>query len=124
MNSVNTLLSVLQNGYRFKKSFICLNYCKYYFNFFKLLYRLGYIRSFFYDSKKIYVLLKYKHKIPAIQKVKQISKSGNRCYYPVEKIPKFKNSFGIYILSTSRGLLSDNEARLLNVGGEVVCKIH
>ena len=70
------------------------------------------------------VTLKYpdaKHTV--IIDIKRVSKPGRRVYVSADKIPKVLNGFGISILSTSRGIMTDQEARESNVGGEVLCKV-
>ena len=60
---------------------------------------------------------------PAIRDLKRVSKPGLRKYAPADKLPRVINGLGIAILSTSRGVLSDKEARTLNIGGEVLCYV-
>jgi small subunit ribosomal protein S8 len=60
---------------------------------------------------------------PVIEGLKRISKPGCRVYSPSDKIPKVLNGYGINILSTSKGVITDKQARDMNVGGEVLCSI-
>ncbi|SEH11887.1 30S ribosomal protein S8 [Thermoleophilum album] len=60
---------------------------------------------------------------PAISGLERVSKPGRRQYVSVERIPKVRGGTGIAIVSTSRGVLSDHEARRLGVGGELVAKV-
>lgn|SRR3990172_9856474 len=71
----------------------------------------------------IVVILSYENKWPKITGVKRISKPGRRLYTPVGRIPATLNGYGITILSTSKGLLTDKQARQQNVGGEILCQI-
>ena len=75
-----------------------------------------------YD-KEVVIFLKYLDEKPVIKEIKRISKPGRRMYKGISNLPKAYNGLGIYILSTSKGILSDREARLINVGGEILCKI-
>ena len=59
-----------------------------------------------------------------ITEIKRLSKPGRRVYSPVHAIPKFYGGLGIIILSTSHGVLSDEEARAKNVGGELLCRVY
>jgi len=59
----------------------------------------------------------------AITGIKRISKPGQRCYVGAADLPKVRNGFGVAILSTSKGLMTDRKARELGVGGEVLCEI-
>ena len=78
------------------------------------------------DSGKknnISVDLKYNHGIPVIKEITRISKPGRRVYTRADSIPKIQNGLGIAIMSTSKGIMTDNEARNENLGGEILCKV-
>lgn len=72
-------------------------------------------------SFKIY--LKYENKRPAITGVRRVSKPGLRVYSTRTNIPRVLNGLGTAVVSTSKGVMTDREARKLNVGGEVICYI-
>lgn len=96
----------------------------------KLLYDKGYILSYkFEDDDKqgiIKIALKYhpETKAPAIRSIERASKPGLRKYVNTNEIPRVLNGLGIAVLSTSKGVITDKEARTLNVGGEVLCYVH
>jgi small subunit ribosomal protein S8 len=96
----------------------------------KVLMDKGYIRNFkFEDDDKqgiIKIALKYnaQTKQPAITHLKRISKPGLRKYTSSENLPRVLNGLGIAILSTSKGVITDKEARREHVGGEVLCHIY
>ena len=69
------------------------------------------------------VNLKYSNGSPVIKKINRISKPGRRIYAKASSIPKIQNGLGVAIVSTSKGIMSDNEARNQNVGGEIICKV-
>ncbi len=77
------------------------------------------------DDKQniIRVVLKYRNGVAALSGLKRISKPGLRIYKDSEELPRVLNGLGIAVISTSKGLLSDKEARSLSIGGEVVCHI-
>ena len=77
------------------------------------------------DDKKIKFLvdLKYNSGSPIINNIERISKPGRRFYSSAQSIPKIKNGFGIAIVSTPKGVMTDTEARKAKVGGEVICKV-
>jgi len=78
------------------------------------------------DNKQglLRVYLKYdKENVPAIEGLKRISKPGRRIYVKREEIPRVMGGYGIAVLSTSRGILTGNEAREQGVGGELLCQI-
>ena len=87
----------------------------------------GYIRGFSEVEKdghrNIEIELKYYDGSPVIQEIKRISKPGRRVYSSVGDIPLVRNGLGISILSTSKGVMSDNVARDQNVGGEIICRV-
>jgi small subunit ribosomal protein S8 len=96
----------------------------------KILYDKGYILSYkFVDDNKqgiIKIALKYhpKSKISAIKKIERISKPGLRKYANADSLPRVLNGMGIAILSTSKGVITDKEARNMHVGGEVLCYVY
>ena len=95
----------------------------------KILYEKGYILSYKFEDadvkKTIKIALKYhpETKVSAIRSLERISKPGLRKYTNAGDLPRVLNGLGIAIISTSRGVISDKEARKLNVGGEVLCYI-
>ncbi len=95
----------------------------------KVLKRTGYISGF--DVKKdankkdvLKIYLKYTDtKQRVIQDLQRVSRPGRRIYVSSKKIPKVYNGFGVAIVSTPRGIMTDKEARQQNVGGEIVCNV-
>ena len=67
--------------------------------------------------------LKYNKGSPVIQEIKRVSKPGRRIYAKADSIEKIQNGLGIAIVSTSIGIMSDNDARNKNVGGEIICRV-
>jgi len=96
----------------------------------KILKEKGYILDYKFeeDTKQgiIKIALKYHPvtKAPAIRNLTRISKPGLRKYAGVDSMPRVLNGLGIAILSTSKGLMTDKEARKENVGGEVLCYVY
>lgn len=94
----------------------------------QVLEREGYIRGVRVEDngnnkKDLVIELKYYEGEPVIKEIKRISKSGRRSYSAMQDIKKVRNGLGISILSTSKGVVSDFEARQQNVGGEVLCSV-
>ena len=75
------------------------------------------------NKKSLLVNLKYYNGMPVIKEIKRISKPGRRIYTKAESIPKIKSGLGIAIVSTSMGIMSDNDARSKNIGGEIICRV-
>ena len=94
----------------------------------KILKDKGYILNYKFeeDNKQgiIKIALKYNGSKPAFKKIERISKPGLRKYANKETMPRVLNGLGIAILSTSRGVITDKEAKNLNVGGEVLCYVY
>ena len=88
----------------------------------------GYISDYkFLTDKKnrgsLLVDLKYSNGLPVIKEISRVSKPGRRIYTRAGSIPKIKNGLGIVIVSTSMGIMSDNDARSKNIGGEIICRV-
>jgi small subunit ribosomal protein S8 len=97
-------------------------------NVLEALQREGYIRGYTEvqhgtSQGELEIELKYHEDAPAIRKIERVSKPGRRVYSGIAELGKVFNGLGVSILSTPRGVLSDNEARAANVGGEVLCRI-
>ena len=67
--------------------------------------------------------LKYYNGLPVIKEIKRISKPGRRIYARADSIPRIKNGLGLAIISTSKGIMTDNDARNQNIGGEIICRV-
>lgn len=90
----------------------------------KILEKEGFINKVEEKGKKIKrmieITLKYDNKIPAISGLRRISKPGQRIYSEVKKIKKVKGGYGISIISTPKGLMTNKEARKKKIGGEII----
>ena len=75
------------------------------------------------NNKSLIVDLKYHNGIPVIKNIARVSKPGRRVYAKANSIPKIQNGLGIAIVSTSMGIMSDNDARSKKIGGEVICRV-
>ncbi len=73
--------------------------------------------------KELELELSYKGKQPAVTNVKRLSKPGRRVYAEVENIPVTLGGYGVTIVSTSQGVMSDTDAKKKNIGGEVLCQV-
>jgi len=67
--------------------------------------------------------LKYNNGSPVIKEIKRVSKPGRRIYARANSIPKIQNGLGLAIVSTSKGIMTDDEARSQKVGGEIICRV-
>ena len=95
----------------------------------KILFEKGYILNYKFEENEtqgsIKIALKYHPitKMPAITSLHRVSSPGLRKYVGSTELPRVMNGLGIAILSTSKGVITDKEAKALNVGGEVICYI-
>ena len=94
----------------------------------EVLKREGFILNYALDQTdekktKFSIELKYNLGLPVIKNIERISKPGRRFYSSAQSIPKIKNGLGIAIISTSKGVMTDIEARKAKVGGEIICKV-
>lgn len=94
----------------------------------EVLFDKGYILNYKFDDTAgpqgtIKIALKYHPttKLSAIKELKRVSKPGLRQYRSAEELPRVLNGLGVAIVSTSNGVMTDKEARVQNVGGEVLC---
>jgi small subunit ribosomal protein S8 len=90
--------------------------------------REGYIRGFSSEElrpgiSQLRIELKYNDGQPVIKEITRVSKPGRRVYSKIKELPRYYAGLGVSILSTPRGVMSDNEARAANVGGEVLCRV-
>jgi len=122
------MLTRIRNGQHARKTVVSSPASQFRSNVLEVLKREGYIRN--YSSvdvrpgiKELQIELKYHEGEPVISEIKRVSRPGRRVYYGIRDLPRVYNGLGIAILSTPRGVLSDNEARTANVGGEVLCHV-
>ena len=75
------------------------------------------------NKNSLVVDLKYYNGLPVIKEIKRISRPGRRVYAKADSIPKIQNGVGLAIVSTSMGIMSDSDARMKKVGGEIICRV-
>ena len=122
------MLTRIRNGQNARKNVVSSPSSRFRTNVLEVLKREGYIRN--YSSvdvrpgiKELQIELKYHEGEPVISEIQRVSRPGRRVYYGIRDLPRVYNGLGIAILSTPRGVLSDNEARTAKVGGEVLCHV-
>lgn len=124
---ISELLTKIRNAIKAHKSFVIVETTKMRTAILNLLHKEGYIREFIInkiENNKSETLIKLKYnkktKESVIHGLRQISKPGLRVYEQSINLPKVMNGLGIAVISTSSGIISDKEARLKNIGGEVI----
>jgi small subunit ribosomal protein S8 len=122
------MLTRIRNAQRASHELVNIPSSKLKINVAKVLKSEGYIKNFRIISdgqhRFIRIFLKYdKEGVAIIEGIKRVSKPGCRVYAGNDEIPKVLNGYGINILSTSKGLMTDNEARKTGIGGEILCAV-
>ena len=122
------MLTRIRNGQNAKKAVVESPASNLRSNVLEVLKREGYIRGYSQEEvrpgiSKLKIELKYHEGEPVIREIARVSTPGRRVYSKIADLPRFYNGLGIQILSTPRGVMSDNEARAANVGGEVLCRV-
>ena len=125
---LSDLFSRIRNAQMRNKSIVSSPVSKLRENILEVLKKEGYIRGYSVTKhssgrEELDIELKYDNKGPVISNITRISKPGRRVYSGAERIPFIHNGLGISIISTSKGVMSDNEARQQKVGGEIICKV-
>ena len=127
-DSLSDMLARIKNAHRANKSFTSCFCSKLNSNVLSVLKEEGYIRNF--ENVKvreginnIKIELKYYNGTPVIKKIKRISKPGIRVYSKIKELNKPYGGLGIFIISTPKGVMSDQQARANNVGGEILCEV-
>lgn len=121
------MLTRIRNASRVNKKEVAIPFSKVKLAIAEILAREGYVIKA--ESTKstppfITVTLKYSDRQPAIQSLARVSTPGHRCYVKKEQIKKVLNGFGVAILSTPQGIMTDKEAKAANVGGELLCEVY
>ncbi|MGB9857115.1 MAG: 30S ribosomal protein S8 [Dictyoglomaceae bacterium] len=121
------MLVRINNANQRRKPTVDIPFSKLKLNITELLLKEGYIEKYEVigeePKKVIRLYLKYVNKVPVIQGVKRVSKPGRRYYAGKDELPKVLGGLGIAIISTSKGIMTDREARALGIGGEVLCMV-
>jgi small subunit ribosomal protein S8 len=122
------MLTRIRNAQRARQAVVSSPASKLRTNVLEVLQREGYIRGYSRGNVRpgvdeLRIELKYADGEPVIREIARVSKPGRRSYSKITDLPRIYNGLGIAILSTPRGVMSDNEARAAKVGGEVLCRV-
>ena len=127
-DTLGDMLTRIRNGQTTNKKVVDAPASRFRKNVLEVLKREGFIRNF--EEKEMRpginffeIELKYYNGKPVISEIKRVSKPGRRVYSSIKNLQKTYNGLGISILSTPRGVMSDNEARAAHVGGEILCQV-
>jgi len=128
IDTISDFLTIIRNGLRASKRQVFAPYSNEKFGIAKVLKDEGYIRGFYKVEEKgqpprIKVLLKYVDGQPAIHDITRISVPSRRRYESCEQMTEVIGGLGVAILTTNRGIITNKQAKTLNVGGEVICHV-
>lgn len=124
---ISDFLTVIRNAYRASKPTCLTRFSKMHLRIAEILKEEGYlaaVEQVDVDGKPaLQLTLKYVDEVPALTGIKRVSTPGRRMYFQSREIPKTLGGLGLGILTTSRGILKDRDARRENIGGEMICAI-
>ena len=128
-DTVSNLLTSLRNAVRLRKQDVEFRATRHTVSIVNVLKRAGFVWDYDVENRTgidfVRVALKYtSNGSPVMSQLDRVSKPGNRVYAHADGIPVVQQGLGISLLSTSRGLMSDTEARANRVGGEVICIVY
>ena len=128
VDPIGDMITRIRNGQMRMLSNVRIPSSKFRVKILDILKQEGYISDYKFlpDSNNkgnLSVDLKYNDGLPVIKEIKRVSKPGRRIYARASSIPKIQNGLGLAIVSTSKGIMTDNDARTKNIGGEIICKV-
>ncbi len=127
-DTISDMLTTIRNGLLLNKNIVSTPSSKLKANILKVLQEEGYIKSFKEIKikkgiNKIDISLSYFKGKPSIKIIKRISKPGRRVYSKLKNLPSYFKGYGVTIVSTSKGIMTDKKARVSNLSGEILCQI-
>ena len=127
IDQIADILTRIRNAQQAKKADVLMPSSKFKLALAKLLSKnkyVGEVATFSEENKNyLKIQLKYLKGVPVIKGLKRISKQGQRIYMSKTELPIVKNGYGMAVISTSQGLLTDQSARKKGLGGEVICEV-
>ena len=125
---ISDMLTTIRNGILLSKEFVCTPSSKLKLNVLKVLQEEGYITSFKENKvqkkiKEIKITLSYINGKPSIKLITRISRPGRRVYSKLKNLPSCFKGYGVTIVSTSKGVMTDKKARVSNLSGEILCQV-
>jgi len=127
MDPISDMLTIIRNAQAVKKETVNVSFSNLKYEIAKVLEKEGFLKKVGKQGKKtrkkIEIILKYDSGTPVISGLRRISKPGQRIYKKRREIKRVKGGYGKTIISTSKGLMTDREARKQKLGGEVICEV-
>ena len=127
-DTIADMLTTIRNGLLVQKEKVQTPFSKVKSNILKVLTEEGYIKDYKIINetkaiKKIEIVLSYIDGYPSIKKISKVSKPGRKVYTKIKTLPSYYNGYGVTIVSTSKGIMTDKKARRSNLGGEILCQV-
>lgn len=126
-DSIADSFTIIRNAVAIRKDDVIIPYSRLLLKICEIFKKEGYIENFteteLSSFKKIKVYLRYEGKKRVIRQLRRVSKPGNRVYVRGKRIPYVLNGYGLGLISTSKGILTDREARENCIGGEYIGKV-
>jgi len=127
-DTIADMLTTIRNGLLLSKEFVRTPSSNLKLNILKILQEEGFIKSFKEDEikkgiKEIKIILSYVNGEPSIKLISRISKPGRRVYSKIKDLPSYFKGYGVTIVSTSKGIMTDKKARISNLSGEILCQV-
>ena len=127
-DTIGDMLATIKNGIMLTKETVNTPSSKIKLNILKILQEEGFIKSFkeFEEKKgikKIKINLSYIDGEPSIKIISRVSKPGRRVYSKLKDLPSYFKGYGVTIVTTSKGIMTDKKARLENLSGEILCQV-
>ena len=127
MDPITDMFNIIKNAQAVLHPAVSFNFSKLKYEVAKILEKEKFIekvsKTGTKTKKAIEITLKYEEKKPAISGLKRVSRPGQRIYLPAKKIRQVKGGYGLSIISTSKGLMTNKEARKKKMGGEVIAEV-
>ena len=127
MDPISDMLTSVRNALAVKHSTVIIPFSNLKYEIAKIFEKEGFIEKIEKKGRRskrfIEISLKYSDEAPTISGLKKISKPGQRIYSDWKKIKRVKGGYGIAIVSTSKGLMTNKEARKNKIGGEIICEV-
>lgn len=127
MDPISDMLSSIRNALAVRHAMVAIPFSNLKYNIAKIFEKEGFVDKVEKKGKRskrlIEITLKYSENVPAISGLKRISKPGQRIYSDWKKIKRVKGGYGTAIVSTSKGLMTNKEARKNKLGGEIICEV-
>ncbi len=127
VDPISDMLTRIRNAQAVSRQTVIIPFSKFKLHLAKVLEKEGLIEAVDSQGRKtkkvIEIKLRYQKGLPAIRELKRISKPGQRIYFKKSQLKPIKQGYGLAIVSTCQGLMTDKEARKKGLGGEVLCEI-